>query len=330
MKRFPVDPNYGKLLQGENISVSAVLQGAGLPQDLFARRDAALTSGEYLRFMQSIGQAVQGTDIPIRLATAEHIEAINPPIFAAYCSQDVRHCIRRLAQYKALAGALRFDVAEDAAGIAVTIQFEGDSTDLPELIVGVEMALLLHLLRKASGQHIIPQAVTVRHPFQNPAYENFFGCRAGAGEENCISFAANDADLPFLTSNDSLWSFLEPELRRRLSEMEVDDTMAARVRSALVELLPGGACGIEDVCHKLCLSKRTLQRKLAEEDTTFQQQLNHTRELLAKNYLKNTDLPSEDIAFLLGYQDVTSFFRAFALWTGQGVADYKQKERGQK
>ena len=327
MKRFPVDPNYARLLQGENISVSAVLQRAGLPQDLFARRDAALNSAEYLRFMQSIGQAVQGTDIPIRLATAERIETINPPIFAAYCSQDVRHCIRRLAQYKALAGALRFDVTEDAATISVTIRFEEDGTELPELIVGVEMALLLHLLRKASGQSIVPQRVTVQRAFQNPAYEQFFGCRAVIGAENRISFSAQDAALPFLTSNDSLWTFWEPELRRRLSEMEVDDTTAARVRSALVELLPGGACGIEDVCRKLCLSKRTLQRKLAEEGTTFQQQLNHTRELLAKNYLKNTNLPSEDIAFLLGYQDVTSFFRAFSFWTGQGVAEYKHSQR---
>ena len=108
MKRFPVDPNYAKLLREQGLSVAEILRRARLPEDLFSRRDAALSTVEYLRFMTSIGDAILGTDLPIRLATAQQIETINPPIFAAYCSQDTLHCIRRLAQYKALAGAVTF------------------------------------------------------------------------------------------------------------------------------------------------------------------------------------------------------------------------------
>ena len=55
-----------------------------------------------------------------------------------------------------------------------------------------------------------------------------------------------------------------------------------------------------------------MQKRLyEEEETSFQKQLNGTRELLAKNYLKNTDMSSDDIAFLLGYQEINSFLRAF-------------------
>lgn len=67
-----------------------------------------------------------------------------------------------------------------------------------------------------------------------------------------------------------------------------------------------------------------MQRKLLDEDTSFQKQLNGTRELLAKNYLKNTDMSSDDIAFLLGYQEINSFLRAFSLWTGMSVSEYKR------
>lgn len=98
---------------------------------------------------------------------------------------------------------------------------------------------------------------------------------------------------------------------------------AARVRSALTELLPGGACGIEDVAEKLGLSKRTLQRKLSEENTTFQKQLNSVREMLAKHYIRNTDMTTNDIAFLLGYQEINSFVRAFSLWTGMGISEFR-------
>jgi len=130
----------------------------------------------------------------------------------------------------------------------------------------------------------------------------------------------------YCSRNESMWEFFEPELKRRLSMMETDDSCAARVRSALMELLPSGECTIDDVAKKLGYSKRSLQRKL-EEDTNFQKQLNHTRELLARTYLANTDMTTEDIAFLLGYQESGSFLRAFTVWTGQTVNEYRNTVR---
>lgn len=127
----------------------------------------------------------------------------------------------------------------------------------------------------------------------------------------------------YCSRNESMWEFFEPELKRRLSMMETDDSCAARVRSALMELLPSGECTIDNVAKKLGYSKRSLQRKLQEEDTNFQKQLSHTRELLARTYLANTDMTTEDIAFLLGYQESGSFLRAFTVWTGQTVNEYR-------
>ena len=92
-------------------------------------------------------------------------------------------------------------------------------------------------------------------------------------------------------------------------------------------LLPdtNGVVMIDDVAEKLGLSKRTLQRKLSEENTTFQQQLNSTREMLAIHYIRNTDIGTNDIAFLLGYQEINSFLRAFTIWTGKSISDYKKE-----
>ena len=131
----------------------------------------------------------------------------------------------------------------------------------------------------------------------------------------------------YCSRNESMWEFFEPELKRRMSMMETDDSCAARVRSALMELRPSGECTIDDVAKKLGYSKRSLQRKLQEEDTNFQKQLNHTRELLARTYLANTDMTTEDIAFLLGYQESGSFLRAFTVWTGQTVNEYRNPVR---
>ena len=65
-----------------------------------------------------------------------------------------------------------------------------------------------------------------------------------------------------------MWDYFKPELTKRLSELSVDDSTSARVRSILTELLPSGEFTIDDVAKKLGSSKRTFQSKLSSEDTT--------------------------------------------------------------
>ncbi|MEM7443942.1 MAG: helix-turn-helix transcriptional regulator, partial [Pseudomonadota bacterium] len=71
------------------------------------------------------------------------------------------------------------------------------------------------------------------------------------------------------------------------------------------------------VAGRLAISARTLQRRLSEEGTSFQQELNGIREELARHYLTNSHYSSAEISFLLGYDDPNSFIRAFHAWTGQ-------------
>ena len=73
------------------------------------------------------------------------------------------------------------------------------------------------------------------------------------------------------------------------------------------------------------MSKRILQRKLRDEGTTFQKQLNHTREILALHHIQHTDITLNDIAYLLGHAELNSFLRTFTVWTGMSVWEYRQK-----
>ena len=324
MKYFPLDKNYAVLLKKHGVPVDEILRRAQIPLGIFSMENPRVTSEEYYRFMKAIDDIISNKELPIQLATSENIETITPPIFAAYCSGNARECIKRIAQYKSLAGVIIFKVNEDINGIRVDICGE-DNVELPEIIVGIEMVLLVNIIRKATKEDIVPRKVIVKKPFINEGYEKFLRIKAQAGKSNTIVFSKRDVEIPFVTKNESMWNFFEPELKRRLSEMDADDTFSEKVRSILVEILPGGKSTIEDVCYELNMSKRTLQRRLKEEETTFQKQLNYTRELLAKNYLKNTKLSSEDIAYLLGYQDLNSFFRGFSIWTGKTVTEYKQE-----
>ena len=327
MKHFLIDKNYGTYLSGMGFSMDEVLKKAMLPEDLFARQTPSLTAEEYFRFMGAIDALSPDEQTLIRLAASEGIEAFSPPIFAAYCSRNALVCLKRLAQYKPLIGALLYQVEETETEVSVEILSGNEELELPEILVGIEFVFLVGLIRKATKETITPLSVTAKQPMKNSAYADFIGKAITVGDKNRLVFSKEDALVPFISRNESMWEFFEPELKRRLSMMETDDSCAARVRSALMELLPSGECTIDDVAKKLGCSKRSLQRKLQEEDTNFQKQLNHTRELLARTYLANTDMTTEDIAFLLGYQESGSFLRAFTVWTGQTVNEYRNTVR---
>ena len=327
MKHFLIDKNYGTYLSSMGFSMDEVLKKSMLPEDLFARQTPSLTAEEYFRFMGAIDALSPDEQTPIRLAASEGIEAFSPPIFAAYCSRNALVCLKRLAQYKPLIGALLYQVEETETEVSVEILSANPELELPEILVGIEFVFFVGLIRKAAKESLTPLTVTAKQPMKNPAYADFIGNPIITGDKNRLVFSKEDALVPFISRNESMWEFFEPELKCRLPMMETDDSYAARVRSALMELLPSGECTIDDVAKKLGYSKRSLQRRLQEEDTNFQKQLNHTRELLAKTYLANTDMTAEDIAFLLGYQEIGSFLRAFTVWTGSTFSEYRQRDR---
>lgn len=321
---FILDKKYSDVIQKLGLNTQEVLKKAQLPQDLFNRKSPTMTIDEYIRFMDSIKDLSENSSLAIKMATIENLETFSPPIFAAYCSKNALTCMKRISKYKKLIGPLDFIVNENKDTVTIEMSFSNNKNELPEFLVATEMVFLITLIRSATKEHIVPVEVMTIYDLNNDDYEKFFGVRPKMGLKNILTISKKDALIPFISENDSMWEYFEPELKRRLGELNIEDTYSARVKSSLIELLPAGEGSIDAVASKLGLSKRTLQRKLKEENTTFQKQLNCTRESLAKHYLKNPDMTSDDIAYLLGYQDLNSFIRAFNIWTGMTVSEYKK------
>lgn len=278
------------------------------------------------RFL-SRSQLAPAEGFAITLATTDGIEQFSPPIFAAYCSPNGAACIERLAKLKPLIGPVRYRL--EALGPEATLHIEGEEpgTQLPAFVAEGELAFILHAMRSATKRHITPLQVEAAHPVSD-ALAELVGVPVAVTGINAITFTAEDLQVPFISRNEAMWSYFEPELRRRLSQLEVDDSVSARVRAALVELLPAGENTIEDVARKLATSSRTLQRQLSEEGTTFRKQLNHVRQLLAQQYLSTGDMDMDTIAFMLGYAEAGSFVRAFTLWTGTSPTAYRAQHKG--
>lgn len=325
MKTYLLDSQFPQLFAAFGLDTGEVLRKAGLAEDLFSRPTPAATGPDYLALMQAIGELDSTGTLAVRLATADGIERFSPPIFASFCARDGQRCIERLAQYKPLIGPVRYRL--ETLGTESTLYIEGEDAgvQLPAFVAEGEFAFILHVLRSATKQQIQPLRVESVYPVSDSLQE-LVGVPVTVNGINAVTFAAADLQIPFISHNEGMWSYFEPELSRRLSQLEVDDTTSARVRAALVELLPAGENTIEDVARKLVTSARTLQRQLSDEGTTFRKQLNHVRLLLAKQYLASGDMSMDAIAFMLGYLEANSFVRAFTLWTGTSPAAYRANQ----
>src|SRR5699024_1113064 len=99
----------------------------------------------------------------------------------------------------------------------------------------------------ATKEHIVPIEVITKYNLDNDDYEKFFGVRPKIGIKNILTISKKDALIPFISENDNMWQYFEPELKRRLCELDIEDTYSARVRSSLIELLPAGEGSIDDV-----------------------------------------------------------------------------------
>ena len=316
-ERYLLEPGLRLLLADLGISAANVLRRAGLPPDLFARDQVKLTTANYYALWEALGEESADPHLPIRIGEAISVENFSPPIFAALCSPNLQVAARRIATYKRLIGPMRLTVSAEETETVLRFDWRSHA-DPPKVLANSELVFWVALARIGTREQVRPLRVTIRRPPADTAYfGKYLGCAIEAAPIQTIVFAASDAVRPFLTANESMWKFFEPELRRRLGELDRDASTSDRVEAALVELLPAGATAMSDVARSLAVSTRTLQRRLNEEGTSFQAALNQTRQSLANHYLRNEGMTVGQISFLLGYENPSSFYRAFHSWTGQ-------------
>lgn len=320
-RSFNLDIGWRALLKDLGVRADHVLRRAGLPADLFARPRQELSTEEYFNFWRSLEAEVGDPLFPLRIVDMISAESFNPPIFAALCSANLMQAAQRLAKYKQLMAPMALEISSGSRGeLSLSPRWLLAKGEVPSSLEVTELAFLLRLARIATREPVRALRVTlacVPEAQHARKYEEYFGVPVRRGTRPSVSFSAADARHPFMTTNEAMWRVFEPDLRRRLSELEATATTAERVSALLLELLPSNSATIEVVADRLAMSKRTLQRRLEDEGENFRALVNSTRESLARHYLTQTSMSGGEIAFLLGFEDPNSFYRAFHEWTGQ-------------
>ena len=122
-----------------------------------------------------------------------------------------------------------------------------------------------------------------------------------------------------------MYSQLIEQAEKYLRSLYEQDSIAEQLKRMLAELMAAGEANADSACRALRLSRRTLQRRLRAEKTSFQKVLQEVRSLLAVNYLSDERLKALEVAMLLGYSSISSFTTAFKSWYDVPPAEYREK-----
>ncbi len=122
-----------------------------------------------------------------------------------------------------------------------------------------------------------------------------------------------------------MYKQLIEQAEKYIKSLNTEDNIAAQLKRMLADLMARGEANADAACRALLLSRRTLQRRLKTERTSFQKILQEVRAELAVRYLSDERLKSLDIAMLLGYSNISSFTTAFKSWYDIPPAEYRQK-----
>jgi AraC-like DNA-binding protein len=193
------------------------------------------------------------------------------------------------------------------------------------------LVTLVRICRQLTDNRLAPRQLKVRHFRADPPaeFKTFFGVEVEFGADvDEIIFSPSAAPLPLVGRD----SYLNHLLRRYAEEALASRpreraNLRSSVERIVPQLLPHGRARAAEVARQLGMSCRTLSRKLSDEGVTFAQILDQLRTALANRYLSHRELPVSEIAWLLGYREVSSLTHAFRRWTGMTPKQFRSSER---
>lgn len=183
-------------------------------------------------------------------------------------------------------------------------------------------------LSMTTGRKIMPREVRFTHApaASDREYHRLFQSVVRFNQPiNQLIFNKEDLDQPQPHADPALCEILESHALRLLSAPAAPALLAELARD-LREALPQGILNVTASARRMALSRRTLQRKLKEQGTSYRAVLDEVRRELAIGLMAERARGINEIAFLLGFAEPTSFYRAFKRWTGQTPQEYLTTE----
>ncbi|ROZ66552.1 AraC family transcriptional regulator [Ramlibacter sp. WS9] len=294
--------------------------GAGSLED----PDERLPTRCYYNLIAAAAQALDDPWFGIHYLETAQPADIGAVGFAAVTSASYAEALARVARYLGfLTQSEQMVLTPEPDGMRVSWRLLGPEHPAHAMVSEMYAYNVTGLASRLLGVPVVPRSLAFRHMPRAPRaqYARMFGCEPGFGAaEDACRLDACVLEHPMPQADVAMAAFFDRWLAGRTPAPVL--TLRRELEQALLGSLSQGVPGIEALAGRMCISARTLQRRLAEEGLTLRALAEDVRRRVALQQV-GAGVPLAEVCYLLGFADTRSFFRAFRRWTGQSPAAWR-------
>ena len=278
------------------------------------------------RFLCAVWRALDDPAFGLRAGSVVRPERFGVSGLAAMTSPTFIEALRRKGRYNRLIWGDALDVVEQSERVTVVLAAEDEPRPYGPARIDLELASLLAFGRRFTGVAITALELVLRQskPAYADRYLEVFGVAPRfSADRNALTFARVDAERPLISANTLVHQGLVDVAESALMQLARPSTVS-RVREELGKAMHGEEPTLREIAQRLCIGERTLQRRLTAEGASFSQLLDEFRREVAQHRLRRGHSNVPELAFLLGFADTNSFYRAFRRWTGMTPESFRR------
>ena len=330
-----VGPYLQPLLQtaaSKGISAQQLALAAGLSADALEPLPQWISAAHYIRLLDVGAELCDDPYFGLHVGAQVKLGTYNVYGLILLSCHDFGQALQQTLRYEGLAhdlGVSDFHIIDDLAEYQWHSHFPHASRHLADSVFA-GIAVFGSWL---SGGALPVREVGMRHPAPAQGVEEYRRIFGAVPKFDCeLNYGRFDAALlerAIPNADVSLYPVLQQHAEQLLQEKQrslQDGSIISQVRATIVKNLAQDRVRLPLIAQDLNLTQRTLQRKLREAHTSFQQVLDETRHQLACNYLQQANLNLAEIAFMLGFQEQSSFNHAFKEWQGVNPGAYREQQ----
>ena len=317
-------------LKRRNEPVSDALASSGLSEQSLNSADGHVPFMKVAAFFEHAAEVTNNPILGLQFAQSRDVRDAGLIGFVGLSSPTVADFIINLSRYqRVFSDAAGLDISQLRDQGRMTWRFRRPQLQNIRQYREFAAANFVSAIRNLTGRNIRPTRLCFVHPRNSnlSEFDRFYGCDVEFGcELNVCEFRADDLNTRLLTSDEKLLNFLKGVCEEVLEKRRTHPSgLLEKMEKAIVAKLSKGEASLDIVAIELGMSSRTLSRRLDELDTSYKEVLNTVRRALAERYLKDSALSVAQIAYLVGYAEVSTFVNAFKRWTGMTPGAYRSQ-----
>lgn len=217
---------------------------------------------------------------------------------------------------------ININVCSDDVGLQATVRHTTPVSQSYERLEFIALTLP-YIAEQCLGSPIRLRAVNLTRPKPDDTspWDEIFGVTVNWGTDvTAVSIGQSEADRTLVTGNEQAKKLFQRMLDSR-QKHQISKHPLMRIQVEVTQQLLAGKPTLKSISAALNMSVRSIQRRLLDADTSFNEVLSAARSEIALHHLSQGVAVGE-VAHLLGYSDTATFHRAFRRWTGQTPGEY--------